>query len=60
MVVGHEGVWVLSGFGQVGGREREAFAGENSSFFPACARPGKEEEAQCRLKRYHFVLLFFF
>jgi hypothetical protein len=43
-----------------GGREREAFAGENSSFFPTCARPGEEEEAQCCLKRHHFVLLFFF
>jgi hypothetical protein len=40
--------------------EREAFIGENSSFFPAYTRPEKEEEAQCRSKRHHFMLLFFF
>jgi hypothetical protein len=40
--------------------EREAFVGENSSFFPAYTRPEKEEEAQCRSKRHHFMLLFFF
>jgi len=42
-----------------GERERR-LQGKIFFFFPACARPGKEEEAQCRLKRYHFVLLFFF
>jgi len=56
MVVGHEGVWVVSGFEKVGREREKGITGEKNNFFPACACPG-EEEAQCHSKRHCFVLL---
>jgi len=55
-VVGHEGVWVVSGFEKVGREREKRITGEKNFFFPARACPG-EEEAQCHSKRHCFVLL---
>jgi hypothetical protein len=55
----------VESFGQVGvlgqclfERKRGGKQRKNIFFLPCFARPGEEEDPQCRSKRHHFGLLF--
>jgi hypothetical protein len=62
MVVGHEGVWVVSGFFWVNEREREGeidVANEGKkSLLPLPLHVREEEDTQCCSKRHCFGIFF--